>query len=49
MNTYYGVRSSRPEGLFSFGSSTDYQYACVGITYEKPWRASVSNASRRYS
>jgi hypothetical protein len=44
--------SSNPlarRGFSRSASSTDCKYACVGLTCEKPRRASVSNASRRHS
>jgi hypothetical protein len=42
-------RSSRPAVLFSFGLLDGLSVRRVGLTCEKPRRASVSNASRRHS
>jgi hypothetical protein len=49
MNTCYVVRSSRLAELFSFGLLDGLHVRLRGLTYEKPRRASVSNASRRHS
>ena len=49
MNACSVVRSSRPAGLFSLVSSTDCKYVSVGLTCEKPRRASVSIYSRQHS
>jgi len=46
MHTCSGVRSLARRGFSRSASSTDCKYACVGLTCEKPRRASVSNASR---
>jgi hypothetical protein len=49
MNIYYVVRSSCSAGFFSFGLLDGLKSVYVGLTCENPRRASVSNASRRYS
>ena len=45
------IASSDPLALRGFSRSafsTDYRYASVGLTCEKPRWASVSNASQRH-
>jgi len=49
MNTSHVVQSSHPRGFSRLASSKDCTYAYIGLTREKPLRASVLNASRRHS